>query len=273
MSDINIISGNLTVSGVFTASGYAYIPSGYTNKPFTAGPLLLTFLNSGTAAGLGPWTTGIRARYAAAAQNIDRHIRTQKWQLLTGNSLDALIPTNRWNYNTLEAFVPYTSGVGPQFVRAANAVYSIDERFRHIESSGTFALLSNEKIGIGTFQPSEKVHVAGNLRVAGSINPTIDNFNLSLGGSFYPPAITGVILTSGNVPFVNGTYFQPQVVNKLGNYYFTNSDGNGALLIFGGGVWSAVYGGSAHYQSTDLQSWTNVGGGLPVPIATIKYLT
>lgn len=271
MSDINIISGNLTVSGVFTASGYAYIPSGYTNKAFTPGGLYLTYLNSGTAAGLGPWTTGIKARYLVTATNGDRHVRTQKWQLLTGNSVDALIPTNRWNYNTLEAFVPYTSGVGPQFVRAANAVYSIDERFRHIESSGTFALLSNEKIGIGTFQPSEKVHVAGNLRVAGSINPTIDNFNLSLGGSFYPPVITGINLISGNVPVINGDYSQAQIPNMLGNSLYVNS--NGAQIIFGTGLWYARSGASNLYSSQDLQTWINIGGGLPVPIATLKYLT
>lgn len=273
MSEITLISGNLTVSGTFSSSGFAYIPSGYTNQAFTPGGLLLTPLNSGNVLGVGPFTTGFRARYLVptGTEELSRHIRTQKFELLTGNSLDALIPTNKFNYNTLEAFVPYTSGVGPQFIRAKNYVYTIDERFRHIESSGVFALLGHEKIGIGTFQPTEKVHVGGNLRVAGAINPTIENFNLNLNGSFFPPTITGVILVSGNATNINGSYSQSQAPNALGNSFFTNS--NGAVLLFSSGFWYATYGGSAVYRSENLQSWTNIGGGLPVPISTIQYLT
>lgn len=270
MPDINIISGNLTVSGVFAASGYAYIPSGYTNTSFTPGGLYLTYLNSGNNLGLGSWTTGIKARYLVTEDAGSRHVRTQKWQLLTGNSLDALIPTNKFNYNTLEAFVPFSIGSGPQFVRAANSVYSIDERFRHIESSGTFALGSQEKIGIGTFQPSEKVHVAGNLRVAGSINPTIDNFSLALGGSFFPPVITGILLQNAKVNIINGDYFQSQLPNVFGNFIYTNS--SGAQIIFGSGAWYARSGAVNVYKSDDLQIWQDIGGGLPLPTATLKYL-
>jgi len=273
MAEITVISGNLTVSGTFSSSGFAYIPSGYTNQSFTPGPLILTYLQSGNALGLGAFTTGIRVRYAVplGSEELSRHLRTQKFELLTGNSLDALIPTNKFNYNTLESFLPYKTGVGPQFVRAKNYVYTIDERFRHIESSGLFALGASEKIGIGTYQPTEKVHVGGNLRVAGSINPTTEEFNLNLGGSFFPPTITGVILTSGNIPAVNGNYSQPQASNALGNSFFTNS--NGAVLLFSSKLWYAIYNGGTFYTSQDLRSWTNVGGGLPAPSGTIQYLT
>jgi hypothetical protein len=265
MATINVLSGSLKVSGTFAASGYSYFASGYTNQAFTPGSLSYTYLNSNNSVGKGAFTTGIKARYVIGNQGlVDRHIRTQKWQLLTGNSTDSYFPTNKFNYNTLEAFIPYTSGVGPEYLKAANYVYDIDERFRHIESSGVFALDSNQKVGIGTFEPSEKVHVNGNIRVAGIINPISDNYILNMSGSYFPPLIRNFALSGAKITYVNGNY-SPR--NNGSNFINTN----GAFVDFGTGYWYARSGSTQLYRSEDFVTWSDFGGGLPVPTGTITY--
>lgn len=265
MATINVLSGNLNVSGTFAASGYSYFASGYTNTAFTPGTLIRTYLNSGNSVGKGAFTTGIKVTYFITNSDLrDRHVRTQKWQLLTGNSTDAYFPTNKFNYNSVEAFIPYTSGVGPEYVKAENYVYDIDERFRHIESSGVFALGSTQKVGIGTYEPSEKVHVNGNIRVAGIINPISDNYILNMSGSYFPPLVRNFALSGAKITYVNGNY-SPR--NNGSNFINTN----GAFVDFGTGYWYALSGSTQLYRSEDLVVWSDFGGGLPVPTGTITY--
>lgn len=193
MADINVITGNLTVSGTFTASGFAFLPSGYTNLSFSplAGALTRIYLNNNGTVSTAPssLSTGTRVYIPfpsnySNSDDLSRHIRTQKITLLTGNSASLSLRTPVGPYiNETGITLPFNLATGPQFIGAGYTVYNIDERFNHIEQSGIFALKSGEKIGFGTYQPTEKVHVNGNLRIAGNINPRTDNFILNLTGN------------------------------------------------------------------------------------------
>lgn len=186
-STINVISGNLTVSGQFIASGYAYLPSGYTNVAFTPATPARIFLNSNGTISATPSSLSTGARYYFSFNNtsnpdLSRHLRTQKWELLTGNVLPPGISAGQFYVNQTGVTLPFTLAGGPQYFRTRTVPYSIEERFNHLEESGLFALQTNERIGIGTFQPREKMHVNGNVRIAGGINPREDNFGLNITG-------------------------------------------------------------------------------------------
>lgn len=193
MADINVITGNLIVSGTLTASGFAFLPSGYTNTSFKplGGSLTKIYLNNNgtTSTSSSALSTGVRVYIPfptnySNSNDLSRHIRTQKITLYTGNNAFLTGRKIIGPYiNETGITLPFSQAVGPQFISAEYTVYNIDERFNHIEQSGIFALKSGEKIGFGTYQPTEKVHVNGNLRIAGNINPRTDNFILNLTGN------------------------------------------------------------------------------------------
>jgi hypothetical protein len=177
MADITIITGNLNVSGATTLAGISYIPSGYTNNSFVpfnpsngVGIYTVRYLNTAGQENQFPigTVTGVRAFFNFAVSNeaqLSRHIRTQKWFLRTGASLGGRIQGNNTiQINSTGVVIPVNNP--PSFFsQAVLTAYTIDERFNHIEQSGVFALESNEKIGFGTYQPTEKVDIAGNLKV------------------------------------------------------------------------------------------------------------
>jgi len=177
MADITIITGNLNVSGTTTLAGTSYIPSGYTNNSFVpfnpstnAGIYTVRFLNTAGQENQFPigTITGVRAFFDFARSSEDqlsRHIRTQKWILRTGQSLGGRTEGNNTiQINSTGVIIPVNNPPS-FFTQARLTAYTIDERFNHIEQSGVFALESHEKIGFGTYQPQEKVDIAGNLNV------------------------------------------------------------------------------------------------------------
>lgn len=179
MADISIITGNLNVSGTTTLAGVSYIPSGYTNDAFVpfnpsngVGIYTARYLFSdGTEKPLPfPGTvTGFKGFFnfgQSSEAQLSRHIRTQKWFLRTGVSLEGRIQGNNTiQINSTGSSIPFTSVPPSFFSQAVLTAYTIDERFNHIEQSGVFALESHEKIGFGTYQPQQKVDIAGNLNV------------------------------------------------------------------------------------------------------------
>lgn len=209
MSDINLITGNLSVKGTFQTSSNAYIPSGYTTNsflPFNPQTNIGTWktsnvwiLNDGSLAsiplGFSPsrWATGLMPGFNFPSQDqLSRHIRTQKWNALTGDSLNpgGLIqgknPTqiNATGQNVIPTFWTSQAQVPNRaFWQARLTSFTIDERFNHIEQSGVFALLSGEKIGFGTYNPQEKVDIEGNLALDGYINPFEGNVNFNYTGN------------------------------------------------------------------------------------------
>jgi hypothetical protein len=74
--------------------------------------------------------------------------------------------------------------------------YPLEDRLVHIEKSGVFSLLSGERMGIGIHNPSEKLHIVGNLRLDGRLQsterPTVNG--------------TGVLLSGDGVSLINTTY-------------------------------------------------------------------
>jgi hypothetical protein len=194
MSDITLITGNLTVSGNANLYSSTYLPTGYVNNtflPFNPNNNVATFeprytLSNGKISqfpfeSIGgppsnwPYATGVLIRFGFYENNIHQlptWINTMKWQQVSGTSL------NPYNLRTGERYVinktgeifslPWTSFnsiPNKFFIRARGTAFTLDERLNHIENSGTFALLDIQKIGFGTHQPTEKVDVDGNFLV------------------------------------------------------------------------------------------------------------
>jgi len=182
MPDVNLITGDLTVSGISNFLSNTFIPSGYTNKSFsinrgdgsTSVPYKVKYLKSNgteTLTPADPLATGMRGYIEITNLNwsqLSRHVRTQRFTIETGNSLSASLFKEAYNTSFLNATgitVPYTAANGPMYSRAKFTLMTLDQRLDHIENSGVFALMPDEKIGFGTFQPQEKVHVNGNIKV------------------------------------------------------------------------------------------------------------
>jgi hypothetical protein len=175
MADISLITGNLTVLGTTTLSGVAFLPSGYTNSPFVPStPVQRYLLSDGTEStipfgGGGAYATGFKFSFTFSSQaDLNRHINTQNWYIVTGTTLNGRVQGNNTiQINQTGVIIPFPNPAPASFFsQAVLTNYSIDERFNHIEQSGVFALQSAQKIGFGTFNPQEKVHISGgNLRV------------------------------------------------------------------------------------------------------------
>jgi hypothetical protein len=180
MAEINLITGDLTVSGATTFLGSTYIPSGYVTvvSPVTRSSInqarafnIVYLKNNGTItySPLDPLATGVKLYLEITDSNYDQfsnHIRTQKLSIETGNQANVWREAYNTSFMNSSGFiVPYSSVNGPTYLRPKFKLMTLSERIDHIENSGTFALMPNEKIGFGTYEPSEKVHVNGNLRV------------------------------------------------------------------------------------------------------------
>lgn len=202
---VALSTGNLTVLSGFEVVNDAHIPSGYTtsaflptvndSQPFGAAAFTRTFLNNdgtettfpkGPGAITATGSKGVLIFNPLNSGQFNRHIQTQKWALYTGNNLFApLIKASDFIANSTGIVTPFSWSpvVGPIYVQGRLEVYEIDERFEHIEKSGAFALLNHEKVGFGTYTPTEKMHVEGNMRIDGGyINPVTGNnviFNIT----------------------------------------------------------------------------------------------
>jgi hypothetical protein len=237
MADISLITGNLTVLGTTTLSGSAYIPSGYTNNAFVPStPIQRYLLSNGTEStvpfGLGGvYATGFKFSFNFSNEaDLNRHINTQKWYIVTGASLARRVQGNNTiQINKTGVTIPFPNPAPSQFFSQAFLTnYTIDERFNHIEQSGVFALENRQKIGFGTFDPQEKVHIAGgNLRVdnTGFFN------NIHLSGQ---PINNYTVNLNGNQT-INGTknFSSRPTVNGVGVLLVGEAAGGGTV---GGGI-------------------------------------
>lgn len=208
VKQVALTTGNLTVLSGFEVTNDAYIPSGYTTPAFlpssndaTPGSdsvYVRTYLNAnGTETSFpifsGPSiSTGTKGSLVFGSLNsgqFNRHLQTQKWILYTGNQptpASSFKPYGKYEVNNTGIVVPFNifaPPFGPVYVFGRLDVFKIDERFDHIERSGVFALLNHEKIGFGTYNPTEKMDVEGNIKIDGGyINPVTGNnviFNIT----------------------------------------------------------------------------------------------
>jgi hypothetical protein len=227
MADISLITGNLTVLGSTTLSGSAYLPSGYTNNPFVPStPNQRYLLSNGTESTIpfgpgGVYATGFKFGWTfSTPADLNRHINTQRWYIVTGSTLNGRIQGNNTiQINQTGVIIPFPNPAPASFYsQGVLTNYSIEERFNHIEQSGVFALQSGQKIGFGTFNPQEKVHISGgNLRVDNTgiitsitgTNANISNINSNkfiLQNSFVPSAENSSG-TSGQFAFDNNYFY------------------------------------------------------------------
>jgi hypothetical protein len=227
MADISLITGNLTVLGSTTLSGIAFLPSGYTNNAFVpSSPITRYLLSNGTEStipfgGGGAFATGFKFGWGfSTPEDLNRHINTQKWYIITGSSVPGRVQGNNTiQINKTGVIIPFPNPAPPAFFsQGILTSYTIDERFNHIEQSGVFALQSGQKIGFGTFDPQEKVHISGgnllvnNTGIITSItgtNANISNINSNkfiLQNSFVPSAENSSG-TSGQFAFDNNYFY------------------------------------------------------------------
>lgn len=191
MPETYLITGNLTVSGNTNLFSDSIVPSGFTNYsfiPFIPGAGTSTYqtrylLSNGTESTLPfaqigpianwPYATGIVIRFGFYESNmyqLPRWINTIKWVQITGAAIANLrTGINFVTHKTGENFkLPWTSFndvPGSFFVRMMSKCYNVNERLDYIENSGAFALMPEQKIGFGTFEPTEKIDINGNLKV------------------------------------------------------------------------------------------------------------
>jgi hypothetical protein len=200
VATVNIATGDLKITDSFEVLGNAYIPSGYTNFPFlpvlddadpgSSQAFTRTWLNSaGTPETAFPTanSTGTKGFFRFNPLNsgqLNRYLQTEKFILYTGNSLNPfLVPHQDFRSNTTGVVTSFSFATGPQFLQGRLELYEIEERFEHIERSGVFCILPNQKMGFGTYTPQEKMDIEGNLRIDGGyINPITGNnvvFNIT----------------------------------------------------------------------------------------------
>jgi len=238
MADITVVTGNLTVSGVTTFATDTFIPSGYTSQSFfptvgggntskVYGTLYLKSNGTTTTTPGDPLATGLKGFVYYTATNpeqISRHIRTQKFTLRTGNNFAPgtwQFTNQGFNINATGMVVPYIptgTNEGPKYSQGVTRLLTLDERLERIETSGTFALLPNEKIGFGTFLPTEKVHISnGNLKVDNTgiftyITGNTANLNNILSNK--------IILSGIYVPQAENSAGQSGQFSFDGNYFY-----------------------------------------------------
>jgi hypothetical protein len=164
------IGGNKNFNG-----GFIKFLTGFTNDTFAPnrGGLNtweLLFLNSGGLFG-NPIvttvptenTTGVYTyfNFSGLEDQLDRHIRTQIVRLRTGFATSPKIPYTDFAANTTGFVVPYIPN--NIFIQDYTNL-ALEDRLRKIESSGAFCILPNQKMGIGTFTPTEKLDVSGTIK-------------------------------------------------------------------------------------------------------------
>lgn len=224
LSNLVYTTGNQTVSGakLFSSGNGGYLKSEliYTNSPanlrlsddpgnIASLPLSFSYLNSTSpfeTTSANANTTGYRIFWNFTNNNkqeLSRHIRTQMATFQTG--LNPLFGP----WVTVAQNVQNSTGIiitGFPNVNANPKVlfsnYPLEDRLAHIEKNGVFSLLPEERMGIGVHNPSEKLHVVGNLRLDGvlqsSLRPIVNGTGVLLQGEGGEGSLTNVVFTTGD---------------------------------------------------------------------------
>jgi len=318
MADISLITGNLTILGSTTLSGSAYLPSGYTNNAFVpSSPVQTYLLSNGAQSGVpfgpgGVYATGFKFNFRFSSDaDLNRHINTQKWYILTGSTINGRIQgDNTIQINKTGVTIPFPVPNPPGFYsQAVLTSYTIDERFNHIEQSGIFALQNGQKIGFGTFDPQEKIHVSGgNLRVdntgffndiyLGTQRLNVDTVNLNGNQTIsgiktfnVPPIVSGNPLITGNLSLyattINLASTGSTLVNSINSLsgtltgnYVTKSSGqftnrptvNGTGVLLSGEVVQVDISTTVRTTGNQTISGLKTFGAVPQYVGGIPFL-
>lgn len=222
VSNVVFTTGDQTISGakIFSTGGGAYLKSEsiYTNNASALKlsdnpgntallPLNTLYLNS-----VSPFettqsnvnTTGIKIYFNFTNDNqqeLSRHIRTQSIIFQTGfnPSVGPWITVAENVQNSTGIIISGNTNISP---RPLFINYSLEDRLKHIETNGVFSLLSGEKMGVGIHNPSEKLHVVGNLKLDGRLitntRPTINGTGVLLSGEAAQVDLSSTVRTTGN---------------------------------------------------------------------------
>jgi hypothetical protein len=214
------ISGNKQFSGVvispFLTTRLASVPKSPTFTLLTGAGGTIT----GTRHGI-PFTTSSQDQEA-----LSNFINSQSWVISGRNGSG---PYNLLTPNLINTtgFIDIPVASGNNFIYAFTT-FNVDDKLKKIEKSGIFALLSGEKVGIGTITPTEKLHVIGNLKLDGELQGSKDfNFEMPL-QNLGPQVAGGLKLIGGN--FTGSQYFGEHIFISGGN---GNSIG-GHIVLQGG---------------------------------------
>jgi hypothetical protein len=245
-------TGDQTISGRKEFSGTVFSPF-LTTRPSSIpkSPTFITLTDNGgnvtgTRHGI-PFTNSSQDQEA-----LSNFINSQSWVISgrTGfaNPYNLLTPTLVNNTGVID--IPIASGTN--FIYEFTT-FTVENKFKKIEKSGVFALLSGEKIGIGTLNPTEKAHIVGNLKLDGqlqtSLLPTVNGTGVLLSGEVVAQLPNTIVYNTGNQTISGNKTFQNSIFYGLASGSFdlglrTNiSSGSGASVSFTrGGTIPSVHG-------------------------------
>jgi hypothetical protein len=236
-------TGDQTISGRKEFSGTVFSPF-LTTRPSSIpkSPTFITLTDNGgnltgTRHGI-PFTNSSQDQEA-----LSNFINSQSWVIsgrtgnAPGNPYNLLTPTLVNNTGVID--IPIASGA---FFLYEFTTFTVEDKFKKIERSGVFALLSGEKIGIGTLNPTEKAHIVGNLKLDGqlqiSLLPTVNGTGVLLSGEVVAQLPNTIVYNTGNQTISGNKTFQNSIFYGLASGSFdlglrTNiSSGSGASVSF-----------------------------------------
>jgi hypothetical protein len=214
-------TGDQTISGRKEFSGTVFSPF-LTTRPSSIpkSPTFITLTDNGgnltgTRHGI-PFTNSSQDQEA-----LSNFINSQSWVIsgrtgnAPGNPYNLLTPTLVNNTGVID--IPIASGA---FFLYEFTTFTVEDKFKKIERSGVFALLSGEKIGIGTLNPTEKAHIVGNLKLDGqlqtSLLPTVNGTGVLLSGEVVAQLPNTIVYNTGNQTISGIKTFSTQIsVNNI----------------------------------------------------------
>jgi hypothetical protein len=264
VNNIVFTTGNQTISGVklFSSGNGGYLKGDliYTNSPanlrlsddpgnIASLPLNISYLNSTSpfeTLSANANTTGYRIFWNFTTNNqqeLSRHIRTQMVTFQTGFSpiFGPWVTVAQNLQNSTGIVITGFPNVNVS-ARGIFSNYPLEDRLVHIEKNGVFSLLSGERMGIGIHNPSEKLHIVGNLRLDGRLQsterPTVNGTGVLLSGEAAQLPST-IIYTIGNSYIIARPeddiftkYQEAKALNPNGNPKSTIN--RSSLIIFPG---------------------------------------
>jgi hypothetical protein len=210
------ISGGKEFSGTVLSRFLTTRPASVPKQPTFAFLTGVGGVFTGTRHGI-PFTNSLEDQEA-----LSNFINSQSW--VVSGRVGFSGPYNLITPNLINTtgFVNIPLDSGNNFVYAFTT-FTVDDKFKKIERSGIFALLSGEKFGIGTLNPTEKAHIVGNLKLDGqlqtSLRPTVNGTGVLLSGEAAQADLSSTVRTTGDQTISGKKTFATGIVSpfRIGN--------------------------------------------------------
>ena len=284
MPNVNVLSGDYLASGsYFEVLGTGLIPNLVTLDRLTQ-PASVTFHGAGSP------VTGLRVNLSFLnSEELRKHYNSQYWTLFTGSTnVGPFLEFNGLNKDQYQSTgIIISSGTHlPGKVPGTNFFtkiklqpLNVQNRIEFLQNSGSVALNSNQKFGVGLTSTSaaEKLHVSGgNFRVDGRIisnnsisSSSLVTSNISATNITGSNLITGFILRGGagnniirGVDTYGATILAGSNNLNTGTFGFLGGGYNNQLL----GDSSTIVGGNTN---TNCSKFGFIGGGFSNTITSV----